>query len=128
MAPRTFKNSRTCHPRPRSRAQKRVHEDTAIHARMERFQRIGISIGRHVQFTPAVEKAEKAEKVEKVEKVEVEKGKGEESEDDSDDDVRIVDFAERERVNMHTYVIDALIAVVQRTHLDMRSMGAASQM
>jgi hypothetical protein len=98
---------------------------------MERFQRIGISIGRHVQFTPAVEKAEKAEmaeKVEKVEKVEVEKGKGEESEDDSDDDVRIVDFAERERVNMHTYVIDALIAVVQRTHLDVRSMGAASQM
>jgi hypothetical protein len=124
MAPRTFKNSRTCHPRPRSRAQKRVHEDTAIsvHVRMERFQRIGISIGRHVQFTPAVEKAEK------VEKVEVEKGKGEESEDDSDDDVRIVDFAERERVNMHTYVIDALIAVVQRTHLDVRSMGAASQM
>jgi hypothetical protein len=115
MAPSYKKNGRTLHPRPRSRAQKRVHEDTAIHDRMARFQRIGGSIGRHVQFMLPADEHERG--------TDTGRGSGDGRDDDRDDDVRVVDFAERVHVNMHTHVIDTLIAVVQRTHLDLRRQG-----
>lgn len=133
MAPSYKKNGRTLHPRPRSRAQKRVHEDTAIHDRMARFQRIGVSIGRHVQFMLPADEHEGGGAQGGMD---TRRGSGDGSgdgrdddrdddgdDDDRDDDVRVVDFAERVHVNMHTHVIDTLIAVVQRTHLDLRRQG-----
>jgi cbb3-type cytochrome oxidase cytochrome c subunit len=97
--------------------QKRKSEDDEIYERVVRFQTILVEgrrmkrTGRRVSFMPV-------QKEEIKEEEEEEQDEEEEEEEDDDDNMRMKDLAEK--VNLHTKVIDALIAVVQRTHLDVR--------
>jgi hypothetical protein len=102
--------------------QKRKSEDDEIYERVVRFQTILVEgrrmkrTGRRVSFKPVQKEEIKEEEEEKEE--EKEQDEEEEEEEDDDDNMRMKDLAEK--VNLHTRVIDALIAVVQRTHLDVR--------